>query len=300
MKKINIKMLVEISMISALYVVLTLALTPLSYGDIQFRLSEILMLLVLYKRRYAISMVVGCFVANLFSPVGYVDILFGTLATVVAIIPMLFIKNLGISSLFPSISNGLIVGLELSLVYKLPIPFTMFTVFIGEFVVVTLIGVPLFNSLQKNEGFMKALEAEEIKSKIDVNPILSFNLAILIMCAVFYFKLALREVALDEETIYETLFFYIKDKTYVFSILFIIINLLSLILSIIIKGRFSIIIDMLLTTLFIILFVTLCINYDYSIKPTFYMYLIVPFFMVLSLIYKYSYYKNKTNEIDLI
>lgn len=105
MKNISIKDVVVLSMVAAIYVILTVGLSPLSYGDVQFRISEALMLLIVYKRRYAISLILGCFVSNLFSPVGFVDILFGTLATVVAAIPMLFIKKLELSSLFPSIAN---------------------------------------------------------------------------------------------------------------------------------------------------------------------------------------------------
>ena len=154
MNKFSIKDLAELSIVAALYVVLTVVLTPISYGDIQFRLSEVLMLLIVYRKRYAISLILGCFVANMFSPVGWVDIIFGTLATAIAVVPMMYIKKLEISSLFPSITNGIIVGLELSIVYDLPIALTMAQVFIGEFVVVTMIGVAVFKALEKNEGFM--------------------------------------------------------------------------------------------------------------------------------------------------
>ena len=192
MKNISIKDVVVLSMVAAIYVILTVGLSPLSYGDVQFRISEALMLLIVYRRRYAISLILGCFVSNLFSPVGFVDILFGTLATVVASIPMLFIKKLELSSLFPSIANGIIVGLELAIVYDLPIAFTMFTVFIGEFVVVSLIGIPLFRFLEKNEGFMQTIDAEPIPSRFNINPFVSFSLAITVIAIVFYIKLALR------------------------------------------------------------------------------------------------------------
>ena len=170
MNNLKIKDVLQISIVAAIYIVLTVAVSPLSYGDVQFRVSETLMLLVLYKKRYAISMIIGCLIANLFSPVGAVDVIFGTLATIVAIIPMLFIKNLEISSIFPSISNGIIVGLELAIVYELPIAFTMFTVFLGEFVVVSLIGIPLFRALEKNSGFMEVLDAEPLPSRFNINP----------------------------------------------------------------------------------------------------------------------------------
>ncbi len=295
MKNNRIKEVIEISMIAALYVCLTLALTPLSYGDVQFRLSEVLMLLILYKRRYAISMILGCFVSNIFSPVGAVDIVFGTLATAIAIIPMLFIKNLFISSIFPSISNGIIVGLELAIVYELPIIYTMLTVFIGEAVVVSLIGVPLFKSLQQNEGFMKVLEAEPIKSKFNIDGFISFNLAILVISAVCYIKLSLR----IEDDINETLFYHLRHKEYLFSISFLAINLISLLVSIFIKNKYVFIIDIILDALFISILIILCHYYQNDIKTSFYIYLIVPILMILNTVLKFISTRDK-EDLNLI
>ncbi len=295
MKKNRIKEVIEISLIASLYVCLTLALTPLSYGDVQFRLSEVLMLLVLYKRRYAISMILGCFVSNLFSPVGVIDVVFGTLATVIAIIPMLFIKNLEISSLFPSISNGIIVGLELALVYELPIIYTMITVFLGEAVVVSLIGVPLFKSLQQNEGFMEVLGSDAIKSKYNIDGFISFNLAILVISIVCYIKLSLRV----EDKINLTLFYHLRHKEYLFSISLLVINLMAFILSIFVKNKYVFIIDIILDILFISMFIILCHYYQTNINKAFYIYLIVPVLMILNTIFKFISTRNK-EDLNLI
>lgn len=292
MKNISIKDIVVLSMVAAIYVILTVGLSPLSYGDVQFRISEALMLLIVYKRRYAISLILGCFVSNLFSPVGFVDILFGTLATVVASIPMLFIKKLELSSLFPSIANGIIVGLELAIVYDLPIAFTMFTVFIGEFVVVSLIGIPLFRFLEKNEGFMQTIDAEPIPSRFNINPFVSFSLAITVIAIVFYIKLALREVTIDDDTTYYTLFNLLKDKELIYSISLPIIALLTFISSIFIKGLLGLIVDTIISIAFVASFIIICINYDYKIQGSFYLFLLVPIMIVLLSYLRFNWEKN--------
>ena len=292
MKKYTIKDLIVLSMVAAIYVILTVGLSPLSYGDVQFRISEALMLLIVYKRRYAISMILGCFVSNLFSPVGFVDILFGTLATVVASIPMLFIKKLELSSLFPSIANGIIVGLELAIVYDLPIAFTMFTVFIGEFVVVSLIGIPLFRFLEKNEGFMQTIDAEPIPSRFNINPFVTFSLAITVIAIVFYIKLALREVTIDDDTTYYTLFNLLKDKELIYSISLPIIALLTFISSIFIKGLLGLIVDTIISIAFVASFIIICINYDYKIQGSFYLFLLIPIMIVLLSYLRFNWEKN--------
>lgn len=85
-------------------------------------------------------------------PNGLLDIIFGTLATFISLIAIYFtgkiIKNyklkLILSSIWPTIINGLIIGWMLNKLYKLPLILSMGEVAIGEFVVVTIIGVPLF------------------------------------------------------------------------------------------------------------------------------------------------------------
>lgn len=57
-----------IAIIAALYAMLTIAIAPLSYGPVQFRVSEALKALVLVQPWAIPGIVVGTFTANLFSP----------------------------------------------------------------------------------------------------------------------------------------------------------------------------------------------------------------------------------------
>ena len=143
MKKDKIMWMARIAIVAALYVVLTLISYPFSYGMIQFRISEALMLLCCYDKRYTWSMVVGCIVSNLFS-FDLIDCIFGTFATLLACIAMVLIKKKIISSFAPAIFNGIIIGLELYFVIDAPLLLSMIGVAVGELVVVVLLGNIIF------------------------------------------------------------------------------------------------------------------------------------------------------------
>lgn len=157
----NIKNITLLSLIAALYVALSLILAPISFGIVQFRLAEVLVLLCFYKKEFSISLVIGCFITNLFSPFG-LDILFGSLHTLVSVIFIANSKKLFIASLWPSVFS-FIVGFELYL-YGEPLIISTLGVLVGEFVVVTVLGVLLFSSLNKSRQF-KEFMYRSFKSK---------------------------------------------------------------------------------------------------------------------------------------
>ena len=70
--------------IAALYAVLTLLLQPLSFGAIQFRFSEALTVMPMLAADAAPGLAVGCLLANLLGGAPWFDVLFGTLATLLA------------------------------------------------------------------------------------------------------------------------------------------------------------------------------------------------------------------------
>lgn len=155
----NIRNLVRLALVAGLYAAMTLAIPGLSFGPIQFRFSEILVLLCFYRKDYCVSLTLGCLIANLFSPFGLYDIIFGTLATAVAVIPMYFMPNIWLAAALPVLSNGLIVGFELYLCGE-QLWFSMGSVAVGELVVIGIIGAPLFRfALERSKPFMKAIGA---------------------------------------------------------------------------------------------------------------------------------------------
>lgn len=161
MKKISVKMVALSGMTAAVYIAVTAFLAPLSFGDVQFRFSEILNLLAFIHPVYAIGVTVGCFMSNLlFSPFGLPDIIIGTLTTGLATLCITKTKSLFTASLWPVIFT-IPVAAEIAILLELPFLITALSVMAGEFVVVTVVGVPLFKFvILKNKPLMNALSPQ--------------------------------------------------------------------------------------------------------------------------------------------
>ncbi len=147
--------LVKSAGVAALYAVLTLLLPVASYGPIQFRFSEILVLLVFYNKRFIPGLVLGCALANMFSPMMLFDVVFGTLSSYIAFKLMQRAKNLYIASIFPVLLVSVpALGTWLYLASDEVFLVLLMQFMLSEFVMVSIIGVLLFKILEKNEGFM--------------------------------------------------------------------------------------------------------------------------------------------------
>ncbi len=305
-KQKNLRLVVKLAVVAALYVALTLALYPLSYGSIQFRVSEFLMILVCYNPLYAISLSVGCLLANIASPMGLVDIVFGTLATVISCIPMIFIRrNKYLSSLFPSLVNAIIIGLELRFAYEIPFYLGAIEVFVGEFVVVSLIGVPVFKSLEKNKTLVDTLELKVYEDNSILNKFLSshmlINLAMFIISVVMFFKLGLYYVDLGEGS-YETyslsyFSFYNNGDNIIFIAAIILLSFLMVLSSVIFKTKVSSILNMsynILNIVLLIFSIVITKKYVTSIDYRFYSYFVL--FIIGYLIELYYYIKSNKKE----
>ncbi|MBO5149270.1 MAG: QueT transporter family protein [Anaerotignum sp.] len=154
--KVDVKFLSATAMIAAIYAVLTLAIAPLSFGLVQVRFSEMLMLLAFIDRKYAPGLILGCFVANCFSPFGIMDVVFGTGCTAAAMFCVVkFAKSLFGASLWVVFCNAFI-GIELYL-FGSPLWLSMAMVALGEFLSVSVCGVGLFKILMRNRVFMAKL-----------------------------------------------------------------------------------------------------------------------------------------------
>jgi uncharacterized membrane protein len=150
MKKFTLIDLVRQAIIASIYIVLVFAFSFMSFKDIQFRIAEILLILVFFDKKSVIGLTLGVIIANLGSPMLPYDMTFGVLATIITLaLMLLFRKWPYIALLFPAIVNGLIVGLELYLAFELPYLISALSVFIGEFVVVYIFGLPIYYILKK-------------------------------------------------------------------------------------------------------------------------------------------------------
>ena len=160
-----VKKYVRQMFVAALYAVLTMIIPSFSFGILQFRVSEALMLLALVDFEYVYGLTFGCILANLVgvltatNPIGIIDIIFGSCATFIAgVLAHRFADkkmfNLPIISMFmPVIVNGIVIGLELALIYngdQLLYYWLIYggSVALGEFVVMYPVGIPLYLALK--------------------------------------------------------------------------------------------------------------------------------------------------------
>ena len=157
------KKIVENAIVAAVYFVLTIALGNFAYGEIQFRVSEVLVLLCFWRPDFIIGVTVGTFLANIPSPLP-LDMLFGTLATLLAAVGCAYASpRLAVATLFPTIFNAFVVGWELYIAFGFENVTEFFItagyVAIGEFAVM-IVGYILWILLSKNKSFMKVLAPE--------------------------------------------------------------------------------------------------------------------------------------------
>lgn len=125
--------------IASFYVVLTL-INPISYGVFQFRISEILTVLPIHMKQTKIGIIIGLIIANSFSPLGLIDVFFGTATAIIFYYLIDKLKvNRFIKYILYCIEVGVLIGLELQIVYKVDFSITFFTTFLPQ-VVLCLLG----------------------------------------------------------------------------------------------------------------------------------------------------------------
>lgn len=161
----SVRRMVRCAVIAAVYVVLCLVLAPFSYGAVQVRVAEALCLLPVFGAEYIVGVTLGCFLANLFGST-IIDVVFGTLATLLACLVTyrlrhLRIKGLAIpASLPPVFFNAVIVGIEITVFFTdytvMSAPLWLLcvsngiSVGIGELVSCTVLGVTLVKLIESN------------------------------------------------------------------------------------------------------------------------------------------------------
>lgn len=150
----TIRYLTRGAVIAALYVALTLvsSLLGLHSGGIQLRLSEALTILPMFTPAAIPGLFLGCALANLLTGASLLDVVFGSLATLLGALGTRFLaKNKWVGPVFPIGANTIAVPLILKLVYGLPgsIWFYCLTVFMGELLSCGVLGVILYNALKR-------------------------------------------------------------------------------------------------------------------------------------------------------
>lgn len=147
-----------IAILAAIYSVLTLILSFLSYGPIQFRLAEGLTVLPYFSPYAVWGLFIGCILSNIISPMGIPDLIFGSLATLIGAIITYYIgksnlKHKKLLAPLPAvIINAVIIGVMLKILYvkDIPLYLNMIYVGIGQLFCCYGLGIPLINLIEKN------------------------------------------------------------------------------------------------------------------------------------------------------
>ena len=149
MKKEKLIYLAQSGIIAAAYAALTLLFYPLSYGLSQLRVSEGLCILPYFTPAAVPGLFLGCIVANIFGGFGLLDIVCGSLATLIAAYATYKIKNKWLAPLTAVLANGGIVGAELAYLMNVACWQAALGVGAGQAVSCYVIGMPLLFALEK-------------------------------------------------------------------------------------------------------------------------------------------------------
>lgn len=139
----NTRSLVKASLIGSLYCVLVVLFAPISYGPVQVRIAESLTLLPYVWLEAVPGLFIGCVLANMIGGFGIIDIVFGSLATLIAAFLTRKMPNLFLAALPPVVVNMIIVGGYLALLLDLPFLSTSLYIAAGQGVACFGLGIPL-------------------------------------------------------------------------------------------------------------------------------------------------------------
>ena len=162
--------IVQAAVIAALYATLTILQNTLLPGTasmaVQFRVSEVLTILAIFTPAAIPGLTIGCIIANIssLSVLGPYDMIFGSLASLLAAVLMYLLRNKRLfklpvaAALMPALANGILVGFEIEFF------FVEGGFHFGDFLlqgglgVLFVLGLPLARLIEK-QGFDKKLLA---------------------------------------------------------------------------------------------------------------------------------------------
>ena len=165
----NTRKIALYGLIIGLYVGISMALGYFSFGPVQVRIAEVLVLLCLYKIEYTIPLTIACLITNVLGIMMGInfplDFIFGTFATLLSCLLVYYFKDILwgkrpiLSLLMPCIINGVIIGAEIMFYTSggenmlSVFIISCLSVFAGEFVSYVILGVilngPLYRAYKK-------------------------------------------------------------------------------------------------------------------------------------------------------
>ena len=154
MRRFNVstKIIARTGMIAGLYLAITFLLAAISFGPVQVRIAEAFTLLPMIYPEAIFGLFLGCFLANLFGPYGVIDIIFGSLTTLLAALVTYYFRHSVIAYLSPILLNAFLVSLYLYVFFRIPYWPTLFTIGLGESIAVLALGLPLIRIVKKQKA----------------------------------------------------------------------------------------------------------------------------------------------------
>ena len=169
-KYLTVRHLTMTALLAAVYAALTIGLGFLSYESVQFRVAEALCVLPFFFPWTTWGLFLGCVIANLLSPAGVLDVVFGSLATLLSCLAVAALgrgdrrrwANCILACLMPVLFNAVIVGAVITFALTAPsAPSPVWLMFLvnalsvgaGEAVVLFALGLPLLRFLQKGRVY---------------------------------------------------------------------------------------------------------------------------------------------------
>lgn len=142
----------QAAVIAAIYTVLVMVFSYSSFGPVQFRVAEALTVLPYFTPAAIPGLAIGCLLSNLLNSADVLDIIFGSLATLIAAVLSYQLRRYKLLAPIPPIVvNALVVPFILKYAYfeADSIPVMMVSVGVGQLLAAGVIGLVLLFSLDK-------------------------------------------------------------------------------------------------------------------------------------------------------
>ena len=146
--------------IAAIYVVLTMLFAPISFRSLQVRIAEALTILPMFTSAAIPGLFIGCLLANLLGGAVVLDVVFGSIATLIgAVGGWLLRKNRWLVPIPAIAANTVIVPLVLKYGYGVDLPLLLSGLYIlmGEVLGCYVLGEVLCTALVKRDLIFKVV-----------------------------------------------------------------------------------------------------------------------------------------------
>ena len=150
----NTKALTQAALVAAIYTALCMLLHPISFGfgGVELRVSEALTLLPVLMPAAVPGLFIGCLLSNLLGGATLLDVVFGSLTTLLAALLTRKCREKPLLAAFwPVILNALVIGALLRYAYGVPMPLwlCMLSIGAGQAVACYGIGLPLMRLMKR-------------------------------------------------------------------------------------------------------------------------------------------------------